>query len=80
MLAENLWIIIKTECLCRSVFVTRPRRTLALFGYIGGFCNSRRIQGRLGFLTPVVFEDQHYADRAAVEQASLRLPRLALVS
>jgi transposase InsO family protein len=43
-LAENLWMIIKTECIRGRVFTTRAEANLALFEYIDGFHNSRRIQ------------------------------------
>lgn len=51
-LAENLWMLIKTE-------------------YIDGFYNSRRIQERLGFLSPIEFEEKHYAEQATAEPTNL---------
>ncbi|WP_158786604.1 IS3 family transposase, partial [Streptomyces sp. NRRL F-5065] len=33
------------------------------------FYNSRRIQKRLGYLSPVEFEEKHYAEQAASERA-----------
>jgi putative transposase len=51
-LAENLWILVKTECVRGLVFATRAEANLALFEYIDGFCNPRRIQKRIGYLTP----------------------------
>ncbi|MHC3475638.1 DDE-type integrase/transposase/recombinase [Streptomyces sp. 7R007] len=47
-LAENLWMFIKTECIRGRTFTTRAEANLALFEYIDGFYNSRRIQERLG--------------------------------
>lgn len=38
-LAENLWMLIKTECVRGRVFATRAEANLALFEYIDGFYN-----------------------------------------
>ncbi|WP_329374710.1 IS3 family transposase [Streptomyces sp. NBC_01483] len=46
-------MIIKTECIRGSVLATRAEANLALFEYIDGFYNSRRIQKRLGHLSPI---------------------------
>ncbi|MEV0279745.1 IS3 family transposase [Streptomyces sp. NPDC050610] len=79
-LAENLWMIIKTECTRGRVFATRAEANLALFEYIDGFYNGRRIQKRLGFLSPIEFEEQHYTNRATAEQANLNTRHPALTS
>ncbi|MEU9247453.1 hypothetical protein [Streptomyces sp. NPDC048385] len=36
-------------------------------GYINGFYNGRRIQERLGFLSPIEFEEKYYAKQATGE-------------
>ncbi|MFF9315243.1 IS3 family transposase [Streptomyces sp. NPDC014748] len=79
-LAENLWMLIKTEGLRGRTFVARAEANLALFEYIDGFYNSRRIQKRLGYLSPVEFEEQHYAKQAATERANLKPRQPALTS
>ncbi|MFF1279147.1 IS3 family transposase [Streptomyces marokkonensis] len=71
-LAENLWMLIKTECIRGRVFATRAQANLALFEYIDGFYNRRRIQKRLGYLSPIEFEEKHYADQAAAEPVNLK--------
>lgn len=71
-LAENLWMLIKTEGIRSRTFATRAEANLALFEYIDGFYNSRRIQERLGFLSPVEFEEKHYADQATAERMNLK--------
>ncbi|WP_307782120.1 IS3 family transposase [Streptomyces sp. MBT65] len=43
-----LWMLIRTECIRGPVFATRAGVNLALFEYVDGFDNSRRIQKRLG--------------------------------
>ncbi|MFE6498184.1 IS3 family transposase [Streptomyces sp. NPDC057748] len=52
-LAENLRMVIRTECIRGRVFTTRAEANLALFEYIDGFYNPRRIQKRLGYLSPI---------------------------
>ena len=51
-LAENLWMLIKTECIRGRTFDTRAEANLALFEYIDGFYDPRRIQKRLGYSAP----------------------------
>jgi transposase InsO family protein len=60
-LAENLWSVLKTECVRRTTFATRADAELALFAYIDGFYNTRRIQQRLGWRSPDEFEAAHHA-------------------
>jgi putative transposase len=79
-LAENLWILIKTECIRGRVFTTRAEANLALFEYIDGFYNSRRIQKRLGYLSPIEFEEKHYADQATAERTNLKPRHPSLTS
>ncbi|MEU1942520.1 IS3 family transposase [Streptomyces sp. NPDC059474] len=79
-LAENLWMVIKTECIRGRVFATRAEANLALFEYIDGFYNPRRIQKRLGYLSPIEYEEKHYADQAATEPVNLKPRQPALTS
>jgi putative transposase len=79
-LAENLWMVIKTECIRGRVFATRAEANLALFEYIDGFYNSRRIQKRLGYLSPIEFEEKHYAGQATAEPVNLKPRQPALTS
>ncbi|MCX4650207.1 MULTISPECIES: IS3 family transposase [unclassified Streptomyces] len=79
-LAENLWVIIKTECIRGRVLATRAEANLALFEYLDEFYNSRRIQQRLGYLSPLEFEDKHYADQATAERTNLKPRQPALTS
>ncbi len=53
---------------------------LALFEYFDGFYNSRRIQKRLGYLSPIEFEEKHYAEQATAERANLKPRQPALTS
>lgn len=79
-LAENLWMVTKTECIRGRIFATRAEANLALFEYIDGFYNPRRIQKRLGCLSPIEYEEKHYADQAATEQVNLKPRHPALTS
>lgn len=79
-LAENLWMLIKTECVRGRVFATRAEANLALFQYIDGFYNSRRIQERLGWLSPIEFEEKHYAEQVSAERTNLKPRQPALTS
>ncbi|MEV3930354.1 IS3 family transposase [Streptomyces sp. NPDC049944] len=75
-LAENLWMLTKTECVRGRAFATRAEANLALFEYFDGFYNSRRIQKRLGYLSPIEFEEKHYAEQATTKRANLTPPPL----
>lgn len=79
-LAENLWMLIKTECVRGRVFATRAEANLALFEYIDSFYNPRRIQKRLGYLSPIEFEEKHYANQATAEPVNLKPRQPALTS
>jgi transposase InsO family protein len=70
-------MITKTECIRGRVFATRAEANLALVEYIDGFYNSRRIQKRLGYLSPIEFEEKHYADQGTAERTNLK-PRQTL--
>lgn len=79
-LAENLWMLIKTECVRGRVFATRAEASLALFEYIDGFYNSRRIQKQLGYLSPIEFEEKYYAEQATAERVNLKPHQPSLTS
>ncbi|MFF8909981.1 hypothetical protein [Streptomyces olivaceoviridis] len=44
-----------------------------------GFYNPRRIQKRLGYLSPIEYEEKHYASRAAAEQVNPK-PRQSILT
>ncbi|MFF4094662.1 hypothetical protein ACFYYY_12600 [Streptomyces sp. NPDC001834] len=47
---------------------------------VDGFYNSRRIQQRLGDLSPIEFEEKYYAEQATAERANLNTHQPALTS
>lgn len=47
---------------------------------IDGYYNSRRIQKRLGYLSPIEFEETHYADQATAERTNPNPRHPALTS
>ncbi|MGJ6970135.1 IS3 family transposase [Streptosporangium sp. G11] len=60
-LAENLWSTIKVELVYRTTWATREEADTALFRYIDGWYNPRRIQKGLGGLSPDEYEAAWYA-------------------
>lgn len=75
-LAENLWSTVKTECVRRHEFATRAEANQALFEYLDGFYNPRRIQKGLGWRSPEEFEAAHAAGQLT-EDDYTRLAELA---
>ncbi|SHN32329.1 IS3 family transposase [Streptomyces yunnanensis] len=70
--AENLWSTIKTEGIRGRTFTIRAEANLMLsFEHIDGFCNSRRIQKRLGYLSQIEYEEKYYTEQAMAKQANL---------
>lgn len=61
-LAENLWSTLKTELIYwpHTTFATRTDAEAAIFRYIDGWHNPRRIQERLGGLSPDEYEQAYY--------------------
>jgi len=55
-LMENFWSTLKVELVYRNAWRTRDEAENALFAYIDGWYNSRRIQKALGYLSPVEYE------------------------
>ncbi|MDX3128445.1 hypothetical protein PV367_01200 [Streptomyces europaeiscabiei] len=47
---------------------------------IDGFYNPRRIQKRIGYLSPIEHEEKHYANQATTEQVNLKPRQTVLTS
>jgi putative transposase len=73
-LAENLWSTIKVELIYwpATVFTTRIQAQSALFRYIDGWYNPRRIQAGLGGLSPDEYEAVWHARQDHPPAATLQ--------
>lgn len=58
-LCESFFATLECELIERSVFKTKAEAKMALFAFIEGFYNPRRIHSALGYLSPVQFETRH---------------------
>ncbi len=65
-LMENFWSTLKIELVYRNSWRTRDEAENALFAYIDGWYNTRRIQARLGDRSPDQYEAAWHA--ANIEQ------------
>ena len=64
-LAENLWSTLKVELVYwpGAVFATRAEAEAAIFRYVDGWYNPRRIQEGLGGLSPDEYEEAYYTQQ-----------------
>jgi transposase InsO family protein len=53
---ESFWSTLKHELVYRRRFATRHEATTAIFAYIEGFYNRRRLHSSLGYQSPLDFE------------------------
>ena len=74
-LAENLWSTLKIELIYwpARTFATRAEAEAALFRYIDGWYNPRRIQAGLGGLSPDQYEEAYYTEHHPRQPATLQL-------
>jgi len=72
-LAENLWSTIKLELVYwpTATFATRAEAEAALFRYIDGWYNPRRIQEGLGGLSPDEYEEVYHRQKDQHHPATL---------
>lgn len=59
--SESFFANLKKEAVHWVHFATREEAQQALFAYIDGFYNTKRVQKRLGYLSPLQWLDQWYA-------------------
>ncbi|MFD0489929.1 IS3 family transposase [Saccharopolyspora spinosporotrichia] len=73
-LAENLWSTIKIELLYwpGTTFATRAEADAAIFRYVDGWYNPRRIQHGLGGLSPDEYEEAHHTQHDQHHVDSIR--------
>jgi transposase InsO family protein len=64
--AESFFATIKRELIDPRVWPTRAGLRRAVFEYIEGWYNTRRLHSTLGYLSPAQYEDAHHnAERQA---------------
>jgi putative transposase len=69
-LAENFFSSLKVERVYRTSYRTREEAELDLVRWIDGWYNPRRIQRKLGWLSPDEYEEAYYRRQSAGIQAS----------
>jgi transposase InsO family protein len=55
---ESFFATLKKELLRDVSFATRSQARVAIFDYIEGFYNRRRLHSALGYMAPAHFEDR----------------------
>jgi putative transposase len=53
---ESFWATLKEECCGTIIFATRSEAKLAIFAYIEGYYNRKRLHSSLGYMSPVEYE------------------------
>ncbi|MDD4518927.1 MAG: IS3 family transposase, partial [Limnochordia bacterium] len=66
--SESFFSILKKEAVHWRHFQTREEARQATFAYIEGFYNTRRVQKRLGYLSPLEWLN-HYTEELLVSVA-----------
>jgi transposase InsO family protein len=62
---ESFWGTLKNELIYHERYTTREQAIQEITEYIEIFYNRQRIQARLGYLSPAVYEQQYYRKRYA---------------
>ena len=61
--AESFFATLKKELVYRRKFKTRNEAKLAIFEYIECWYNRERMHSKLGYLSPIQYEEKYYAAR-----------------
>lgn len=64
-MAESFFATLECELIERSVFTTQAQASSAVFAWIEGRYNRRRLHSSLGYLSPAQFEQQYHASSDA---------------
>jgi putative transposase len=62
---ESFWGTLKNELVYHARYVTREQAIREITEYIEVFYNRQRTQARLGYLSPVAYEQKYYRERKA---------------
>jgi len=61
--AESFFHTLKTELIHLNKFKTKQEAKRAIFEYIEGFYNRKRIHSTLGYVSPEAFEERYYEEK-----------------
>lgn len=73
-LMENFWSTLKIELVYRQAWRTRDEAENALFAYIDGWYNTRRIQKELGYLSPDDYETAWHRHQPTQAEPAMATP------
>ena len=73
-LLENFWSTLKIELVYRTSWRTRDEAENAIFAYIDGWCNTRRIQRELGYLSPNEYETAWHSRHTEPAEPTIAAP------
>jgi transposase InsO family protein len=68
--AESFFATLKTELVYLHTWATRARARSAIFEFIEGWYNARRLHSSLGFLSPADYERSRVRSDAETEKAA----------
>ncbi|WP_089013650.1 IS3 family transposase [Micromonospora inositola] len=71
---ENFWSTLKIELVFRTSWRTRDEAENAIFAYIDGWYNTRRIQKELGYLSPDEYETAWHPRQKEPAQPTIATP------
>ncbi|MFF0471520.1 transposase [Micromonospora zamorensis] len=74
VLMENFWSTLKIELFYRTSWRTRNDAEYAIFTYIDGWYNSRRIQKELGDLSPDEYETAWHHQQTNLTEPPITTP------
>ncbi|SCF13544.1 Transposase InsO and inactivated derivatives [Micromonospora coriariae] len=73
-LMENFWSTLKIELVYRTSWRTRDEAENAIFAYIDGWYNTRRIQRELGYLSPDEYETASHTRQHGPAEPTIATP------
>ncbi|MGI5151452.1 IS3 family transposase [Plantactinospora sp. CA-294935] len=73
-LMENFWSTLKIELVHRTSWRIRDEAEIAIFAYIDGWYNNRRIQKELGYLSPDEYETAWHTHQRDLAESAIATP------
>jgi putative transposase len=71
---ENFWSTLKIELVYRTSWRTRDEAENAIFAYIDGWYNTRRIRKELSYLSPNEYEAAWHSRQTGPAEATIAAP------